>query len=270
MYTDFLGCCGDEVFNQMAKWQAMSAGCVKMPVVLRLPNGSKYAAQHSQDWVALAAHVPGLKVYFPATPYEAKGLLNLALNGSDPVCFFESQRLYNNGEEFHEGGVPTGYYELKEGDLDVIKEGTDLTILTMGATLYRAMDAVKILEEKYGVSCEVMNICSVVPLNYDQILASVKKTGKVLLTSDACTRGSFLNDIAKNITDLAFDDLDAPPVVVGARNWITPPFEFDEFFFPQASWMVDAVNESIMPLPGHEPTANYTPVEAIRRAKESV
>ena len=271
MYTDFMGRCGDEIFNQMAKWQAMSAGCVKMPVVLRLPNGSKYAAQHSQDWVALAAHIPGLKVYFPATPYEAKGLLNLALNGSDPVCFFESQRLYNTGEQFHEGGVPKEYYELKEGDLDVIKEGTDLTILTMGATLYRAMDAVKILEEKYGVSCEVMNICSVVPLNYDQILASVKKTGKVLLTSDACSRGSFLNDIAKNITDLAFDDLDAPPVVVGARNWITPPFEFDEFFFPQASWMVDAVNECIMPLPGHEQSvANFTPVETIRRAKESV
>ncbi len=270
MYTDFMGCAGDEIFNQMAKWQAMSAGCVKMPVVLRLPNGSKYAAQHSQDWVAMAAHVPGLKVYFPATPYEAKGLMNLALNGSDPVCFFESQRLYDTAELFHTEGVPTGRYELKEGDLDVIKEGSDLTILTMGATLYRAMDAVKILEEKYGVSCEVMNICSVVPLNYDQILESVKKTGKVLLTSDACTRGSFLNDIAKNITDLAFDYLDAPPVVVGARNWITPPFEFDEYFFPQASWIVDAVNESIMPLPGHEPVANYTPEETIRRAKESV
>ena len=270
MYTDFMGRCGDEIFNQMAKWQAMSAGILKMPVVLRLPNGSKYAAQHSQDWVAMAAHVPGLKVYFPATPYEAKGLMNLALNGTDPVCFFESQRLYDTGELYHEGGVPEGYYELKEGDLDVIKEGKDLTILTMGATLYRVMDAVKELEGKYGLSCEVMNICSVVPLNYDQIIASVKKTGKVLLASDACSRGSFLNDIARNITNLCFDDLDAPPVVVGAKNWITPPFEFDEFFFPQPSWILDAVNDAIVPLPGYENTQSYTPVEEIRTAKKGV
>ena len=98
MYCDFLGRAGDEVFNQLSKWQAMSAGVLKMPVVVRVSVGSKYGAQHSQDWTSLCAHIPGLKVVFPATPYDAKGLMNSALAGTDPVIFFESQRLYGIGE----------------------------------------------------------------------------------------------------------------------------------------------------------------------------
>ncbi|MFV0401516.1 MAG: thiamine pyrophosphate-dependent enzyme [Oscillospiraceae bacterium] len=271
MYADFMGRAGDEIFNQLAKWQAMSAGVLKMPVVLRVSVGSKYGAQHSQDWVALTAHIPGLKVVFPSTPYEAKGLMTAALNGSDPVVFFESQRLYDIGEQFHEGGVPAGSYELEMGASSLIREGKDLTILTIGATLYKAVEAAKELEEKYGISAEIINLHSIVPLDYAPILASVKKTGKVVLASDACTRGSILNDVARNITDLAFDDLDAPPAVVGAQNWITPPFEFDADFFPQASWILDAVNEKIQPLPGYVPTvSNFTPVEQQRRAKEGV
>ncbi len=92
MYCDFMGRAGDEIFNQMSKWQAMSAGVLKMPLVLRVSVGSKYGAQHSQDWTSIVAHIPGLKVMFPATPYDAKGMLNLALHGTDPVVFFESQR----------------------------------------------------------------------------------------------------------------------------------------------------------------------------------
>ena len=116
MYCDFLGRSGDEVFNQLCKWQAMSAGVLKMPVVLRVSVGSKYGAQHSQDWTSLVAHIPGLKVMFPATPYDAKGMMNLALRGTDPVVFFESQRIYDVGELFVPGGVPTGYYEVPEGE----------------------------------------------------------------------------------------------------------------------------------------------------------
>ena len=106
MYCDFLGRSGDEVFNQMAKWQSMSAGLLKMPLVLRVSVGAKYGAQHSQDWSALVAHIPGLKVYFPTTPTDAKGMLNLALAGTDPVVFLESQKLYDKGEDFEPGGVP--------------------------------------------------------------------------------------------------------------------------------------------------------------------
>ena len=270
MYADFIGRAGDEIFNQLSKWQAMSAGILKMPVVLRISVGSKYGAQHSQDWVALCAHIPGLKVCFPATPYEAKGLMTAALNGTDPVVFFESQRIYDVGEQFREGGVPAEPYEIRMGDTNLVRKGSDLTILTIGATLYRAVEAAKILEEKYNLSAEVINLHSLVPLDYSGIIESVQKTGKVVLASDACARGSFLNDVARNITELCFDSLDAPPVVVGAQNWITPPFEFDEYFFPQASWIIDAVHEKILPLKGHTPTVNYTPVEQTRKAKKGV
>ncbi len=270
MYADFIGCAGDEIFNQMSKWQAMSAGILKMPVVLRVSVGSKYGAQHSQDWTALCAHIPGLKVCFPATPWEAKGLMEAALKGTDPVVFFESQRIYDVGEQFHEGGVPAERYEIEFGDVNKVRDGKDVTILTIGAALYRAVDAAKQLSEKYGMEADVLNIHSLVPLDYTKIIESVKKTGRVVLVSDACARGSFMNDVAENITQLCFDDLDAPPVVVGARNWITPPFEFDEFFFPQASWIIDAIHEKILPLPGHVAENGCTEAEALRRAKLGV
>ena len=270
MYCDFIVCCGDEVFNQMAKWQAMSAGGLKMPVVLRVSVGSKYGAQHSQDWCALCAHVPGLKVVFPVTPYDAKGLMNTALKGTDPVVYFESQRIYDKGEEFVKEGVPEGYYEIPFGEPAVRTEGSDVTILTIGATLYKAMDAAKMLKEKYNVSAEVIDARSIVPFNYEKVVESVKKTGRIVLASDAVTRGNILNDMAQNITQLAFDYLDAPPVVVGAKNWITPAFEYDKEFFPQAEWILDAIHEKIMPLEGYVPTTNCSSTELIRKSKKGV
>ena len=270
MYCDFLGRCGDEVFNQLPKWQAMSGNVLKMPVVLRVSVGSKYGAQHSQDWTSLVAHIPGLKVVFPVTPYDAKGLMNSALQGTDPVIFFESQRVYDIGEQFHKGGVPEGYYEIPFGEPDVKREGKDVTILTIGATLYRALDAAKILAEKYGLSAEVIDARSLVPFNYEKVVASVKKTGRIIVSGDATSRGSFLNELARNITELAFDYLDAPPVVVGSRNWITPAYELEEAFFPQPEWFIDAIHEKIVPLKGHISGQNFSDLEQIRRAKLGV
>ncbi|MHB1484675.1 MAG: alpha-ketoacid dehydrogenase subunit alpha/beta [Saccharofermentanales bacterium] len=270
MYCDFLGRAGDEVFNQLPKWQAMSAGILKMPVVLRVSVGSKYGAQHSQDWTSLVAQIPGIKVVFPVTPYDAKGLMTAALNGSDPVIFFESQRLYDVSEQFHKEGVPAESYEIPFGEPDVKRAGKDITILTIGATLYRALDAAKILEEKYGISAEVIDARSMVPFNFEKVVESVKKTGKILLSSDACDRGSYLNDLARNINDLCFDDLDAPAVVLGSRNWITPAYELEEHFFPQADWFVDIIHERIMPIPGYTPTHSFNDVEMMRRAKFGV
>ncbi len=270
MYCDFLGRCGDEVFNQLPKWQAMSGNVLKMPVVLRVSVGSKYGAQHSQDWTSLVAHIPGLKVVFPVTPYDAKGLMNSALQGTDPVVFFESQRVYDIGEQFHAGGVPEGYYEIPMGEPDIKRAGKDITFLTIGATLYRALDAAKILEEKYGLSAEVIDARSLVPFNYEQVVNSVKKTGRIIISGDANSRGSFLNDLARNITELAFDYLDAPPVVVGSRNWITPAYELEEAFFPQASWFIDAIHEKIVPLAGHVAGENFSDAEQVRRAKMGV
>ena len=270
MYCDFLGCAGDEVFNQLAKWQSMSAGLLKMPVVLRVSVGSKYGAQHSQDWTALVGHIPGLKAIFPATPYDAKGLMNAALNGTDPVICFESQRIYDVGEQFHEGGVPTEYYEVPIGEPDVKREGSDITILTVGSTLYTALKAADELSEKYGMSAEVIDARSIVPFNYEKVIESVKKTGKIVLASDACDRGSILKEFAANISELAFDYLDAPPVVVGSRNWITPAYELEEHFFPQADWIIDAIHERIAPIPGYTARRNFTDAEKLRRAKAGV
>ncbi len=269
MYCDFMGRAGDEIFNQLAKWQSMSAGVLKMPVVLRVSVGSKYGAQHSQDWAALCAHIPGLKVVFPSTPYDAKGMLNTALAGTDPVVFFESQRLYDIGELF-EPEVPEGYYEVPFGEPAKRRDGKDLTLITVGATLYRALEAADTLKEKYGMECDVFDCRSINPLDYEPLVESVKKTGRVLLSSDACERGSVLQDIAANLSQLAFDYLDAPPVVVGSRNWITPGAEMEDCFFPQPSWMIDAVHEQIVPLAGHVSTTLPTRGELLRRNRLGV
>ncbi len=264
MYADFLGRAGDELFNQLSKWQAMSAGVLKMPVVVRMSVGSKYGAQHSQDWSALCAHIPGLKVVFPATPYDAKGLMQSAINGTDPVIFFESQRIYDYGERFHLEGVPEAEYEIPIGEPDVKREGSDVTILSIGATLYRVVEAADILKEKYGISAEIIDARSLVPFNYEKVIESVKKTGRIIVTGDACERNSFMRNLASNITELAFDYLDAPPVVVGAKDWITPAHELEKCFFPQPSWIIDAIHERLLPIPGYVPSHNCTTLEQIR------
>ncbi len=265
MYCDFLGRAGDEVFNQLPKWQAMSGNVLKMPVVLRVSVGSKYGAQHSQDWTALTTHIPGLKVVFPVTPYDAKGLMNAALQGTDPVIFFESQRIYDMGEQFHKEGVPKGYYEVPIGEPDVKKEGKDITILTIGATLYQALNAATLLEEKYNLSAEIMDARTLVPFNYEPVIESIKKTGRILITGDATARGSYMRDLASNIAELAFDYLDAPPVVVGSRNWITPAHELEDYYFPQPSWILDAIHERMVPLEGYIPENDFSEEEQMRR-----
>lgn len=270
MYCDFIGRAGDEIFNQLPKWQAMSGNVLKMPVVVRVSVGSKYGAQHSQDLTSLVAHIPGIKVCFPATPYDAKGLMNAALQGTDPVIFFESQRIYDIGEQFHKDGVPTGYYEVELGDPDVKREGKDITFLTIGYTLYQALKAAEVLEEKYGISAEVIDARSLVPFNYEKVVESVKKTGKIIVAGDATTRGSFLNDMATNISQLAFDYLDAPVSVLGSRNWITPAHELEEYFFPQPSWFLDIIHERIQPLKDYIPGQNFTDGEIVKRAKKGI
>lgn len=270
MYCDFLGRSGDEVFNQLPKWQAMSGNIIRMPVVIRVSVGSKYGAQHSQDWSSLTAHIPGLKVVFPATPYDAKGLMNTALQGTDPVIFFESQRIYDIGEMFYTAGVPEEYYELPFGEPDIKRTGNDITILSIGATLYPVIKVADILQEKYGLSAEVIDARSLVPFNYEPVIQSVKKTGRIVLTSDASSRGSFLKEMAATITELAFDYLDAPPVVVGSRNWIIPAYEMEEYFFPQPEWILDAIHERILPLKGHHNNIDYSTEKSILRNKEGV
>ncbi|MDR1815808.1 MAG: dehydrogenase [Clostridiales Family XIII bacterium] len=271
MYSDFLGRAGDELFNQLAKWQALSGGSLKMPVVLRVSVGASENAQMSQDWSALCTHIPGLKVVYPATPWEAKGLLTAALNGTDPVVFFESQQLYNQKEIFRAGGVPEDAYEIEIGDVDLIRVGTDVTLLTIGPALYRAVEAADILAERYGLKAEILNIHSLVPLDYSKILDSCDKTGRVVIVGDASARTSFLSEVARNISEFVFDRLDGPPVVVGAREWIVPSANYADAYFPGVDAILDAIHEKILPLAGYLPRTNlFTPLDQLRRAKAGV
>jgi 2-oxoisovalerate dehydrogenase E1 component len=269
MYADFMGRAGDEIFNQLSKWQSMSAGQIVMPVVLRISVGTKYGAQHSQDWTALTHHIPGLKVVYPVTPYDAKGMMNAALAGTDPVIFFESQKIYDFGEMFVEEGVPEEYYEIDLAEPSVKRRGKDLTIVTLGPALYTAVAAADELNA-FGISAEIVDLRTANPLNYEPLMESARKTGKVLLVSDAVERGNVMQTVAANLTQLCFDDLDAPPVVIGSRNWITPAAELEVLFFPQSTWLLDAIHERILPLKGYQPRTNQTLRELVRRARLGV
>src|SRR5208283_3569700 len=138
--------------------------------------GAKYGAQHSQDWTALAHHIPGLKVVFPVTPYDAKGMMNAALAGTDPVVFFESQKIYEYGEKFVEEGVPEVYYEIDLAEPSIKRHGKDLTIITFGPALYTAIAAADQLDA-FGIAAEVIDLRTANPLNYDLLVESLRKTG---------------------------------------------------------------------------------------------
>ena len=238
--------------------------------MVRISVGFKYGAQHSQDWSSIFTHIPGLKVIYPVTPYDAKGLLNSALSGTDPVICLESQQCYARGEEFHQGGVPEGYYEIPIGEPDVKKVGKDLTMITVGPMLYKALEAAKELQEKYGIDAEVIDLRSLNPLNYDKLVESIKKTGKGILMSEAVERGNVMQNVAANLSQLAFDYLDAPLAVLGSRNWVSPAAELESKFFPQVGWILDTIHERIMPLKGYTPSVNRSLGELARTARQGV
>jgi 2-oxoisovalerate dehydrogenase E1 component len=211
-----------------------------------------------------------LKVVYPVTPYDAKGMMNAALAGTDPVIFLESQKIYDIGENFEPNGVPEGYYEIDLSEPSIKRPGKDLTILTLGPTLYTAIAAADELQSKYGLEAEIIDLRAVCPLNLEKVLGSIKKTGKVLLSCDAVERGSVMQSLASTLCQLCFDDLDAPPVVVGSRNWITPAAELEKMFFPQPDWLLDAIHEHILPLKGYVLRGNRTTGELIKRSRLGV
>ena len=244
MYADFMGRAGDEIFNQLAKWRAMSGGTLELPVVLRISVGSTYGAQHSQEWTALPAHIPGLKVVFPATPYDAKGLMASALSCNDPVLFFESQSLYGQTELFREAGVPEDYYHVPIGTPKVVRPGDDFTVLTVGAPLYRAIEAADTLASE-GISVEVVDARSLVPFDYTLVVESVAKTGRLLCVSDAVEQGNFLNTIACEVQRLAFDSLESPVSILGTPNTIVPPVDLAPEYFPNAKRIASTIATSL-------------------------
>lgn len=199
----------------------------------------------------MVAGVPGLKVAFPATARDAKGMLAASLSSNDPVVFFESQRLYDSVETLHPEGVPTGYYRTPVGVPNVVLAGTDLTILSLGAALDRALAVANLARERYGLSVEVIDARWMVPFDYSLLLESVRKTGRLVCVSDANLRGSWMNTVATKVSEEVFDSLDAPVCVVGARNWIAPPAELEWEYFVTAEDILDVINQRIIPLVGH-------------------
>ena len=267
MYADFIGRAGDEIFNQLAKWQAMSGGILKLPVTLRISVGSKYGAQHSQDWSSLLTHISGLKVIYPATAYDAKGLMASALESNDPVVFVENQRLYDNVETINSLGIPKDYYKIEIGKPALVLEGKDITIFSVGACLNRALAAAEILKSKWNVSAEIIDARSLVPFDPDLLIKSVAKTKKLVCISDACERGNWLHGVINLIYEKNSNDLKTKISSVMAPNWITPAAEQEWNYFPSVENILDAVMDQGIKLVGREHSFN---VDVVKNFKNGI
>ena len=219
MYSDFEFQAGDQIYNQAAKWSYMSGGALCVPMVVRTSAGAGkgYGGQHSQSLESHSTHTPGLKVALPSGPYEAKGLLKEAIRLNDPVMFVESQELYND-----RAVVPEDDYTIPFGQASIKREGKDLTVVSYGFTLWEVIKAADALEEETGLSVEVIDPRTLVPLDLETIVDSVKKTGKVMIVSQAVKVGSYTGEIASQIEEVAFDYLDAPIIRLGAAFAISP------------------------------------------------
>ncbi len=218
MHVDFIGCCFDIVLNQMSKMCYKTNGQVTVPMVLRTQGGRgrSNGCTQSQSLEALFTHIPGLKVVMPSTPYDAKGLLKTAIRDNNPVIFIEHKGLYQT-----KGEVPEEEYLIPLGKADVKRQGKDVTILSYSKSVLMALDAAKELEVK-GIDAEVLDLRSLVPLDFDAIAESVKKTGRVIITHESCERTGFGAEIAAQIADKLFDELDAPIMRVCGANIPVP------------------------------------------------
>lgn len=206
-FSDFVMIAMDNIVNQAAKMRYMFGGKAQVPTVIRLPGGSGagFAAQHSQSLEAWMAHVPGLIVVQPSNAYDAKGLMKTAINNNNPVLYYEHKLLYNTKSE-----VPEEEYEIPLGVADVKREGTDVTVVATGVMVNRALEAAKELD-KEGISIEVIDPRTLVPLDTETIVESVKKTNRALVVYEAVERGGYGAEIASMIGESeAFDFLDAP------------------------------------------------------------
>ncbi len=216
---DFVALTMDMLVNQAAKFRFMLGGKPSVPLVVRGPQGGgiRLAAQHSQSLEAWFTHVPGLVVAAPSTPYDAKGLLVAAIRDENPVVFLEQKLLYLGGT----GPVPEELYAIPLGKADIKREGTDVTVVATSAMVPRALSAATVLERD-GVSVEVIDPRTLQPLDEETILASVRKTNRLLIVHEAWVRGGFGAEVAAMVVDKAFDYLDAPVARLGAPHTPMP------------------------------------------------
>ncbi|BDB99113.1 pyruvate dehydrogenase subunit beta [Saccharolobus caldissimus] len=238
MFVDFFGVAMDQIYNQMAKLRYMSGGQLKVPVTLRAPIGAgiSAAAQHSQTLYSIFAHVPGLKVVVPSTPYDAKGLLISSIRDDNPVIFLEHKVLYGL-----KGEVPEEEYTIPLGKADIKREGDDVTVIGLARTVWHALDAAEQLS-KEGISIEVIDPRTIVPFDKETVLKSVKKTGRVVIVDEDYDRCGFASWVASIIVDEAFEYLDAPIKRITTPNVpipFSPPLE--QYILPDAKKIINTV-----------------------------
>jgi pyruvate/2-oxoglutarate/acetoin dehydrogenase E1 component len=239
MFMDFLFVAFDQVINQMAKMRYMFGGKAKLPIVVRCPCGGGYqmAAQHSQSLEAMLCHIPGLKVVMPATPYDAKGLLTTAIRDDNPVFCLEHKKCYTLA-----GDVPQEQYEVPLGVAEVKRPGSDVTIVATSYMVHEALRAAEQLSQR-GIEAEVIDPRTLLPLDMETILASVRKTHRLVIVHEAVKFCGFGAEIAAQVAEAAFDALEAPPVRVAAP-FCPVPFSapLEEAYLPNAQNIIDAVS----------------------------
>ena len=239
MYIDFIMLAMDQLCNQMAKLRYMSGGQFTMPVTIRAQAGAgtSEAAQHSQSLEAWFVHTPGFKVVMPGTVYDAKGLLKSAIRDNNPVLVIENRVLF-----YEEEDVPEGEWIVPLGKADVAREGKDITVIATGYTRKKALAAAQKLTDE--ISVEVIDPRSIVPLDMGTILASVKKTGRVLVIHESPTRCGIGAEIVRRIVAEGFDYLNASPKVLGGADLpipFSPPLE--RACLPQEDTIISAIRE---------------------------
>ena len=208
----------DQIINNAAKIRQMSGGQFKCPIVFRGPTGSagQLGATHSQAFENWFANCPGLKVVIPSNPYDAKGLLKAAIRDDDPVIFMESEQMYGD-----KGEVPEGEYVLPIGVADIKRVGSDVTVVSFGKIIKEAYIAADALE-KEGISCEVIDLRTVRPLDINTILESVKKTNRLVILEEAWPFGNVSTEITYQVQEKAFDHLDAPIIKINTADTPAP------------------------------------------------
>ncbi len=217
MFVDFFGVCMDQIYNHMAKIHYMSGGNLKVPMVLTMAIGGGYgdASQHSQTLFGTFAHLPGMKIVVPSTPYDAKGLMISAIRDDNPVLYMFHKGVMGLGwmtpNPRATADVPEAPYTIPIGKADVKREGRDLTIVTLSLMVHRALDAAEDLA-KDGIEAEVLDLRSVVPLDREAIVASVKKTKRLLVVDEDYTSFGLTGEVITSVVEGAFDHLDAPPM----------------------------------------------------------
>jgi pyruvate/2-oxoglutarate/acetoin dehydrogenase E1 component len=228
MYVDFVGLAMDQIANQMAKWRYMSGGRAGVPMVLRTQGGTgrSAGAQHSQSLEAWLVHIPGLRVVMPSNPADARGLLKTAIRSDDPVLFIEHKALYST-----KGEVPEGDHAVPFGVAAILRPGKDVSIVSYSRMVNVAMEAASTLE-KEGIDAEVLDLRTVSPLDMEAILASVRKTRRVVVVNEAHRTAGFCAELAARITENAFDILYAPVARVAAKDVPVPATNLEALSIP--------------------------------------